>query len=202
MAAGDIWRIAFEGALANQLTVNIWHVKFKSVGASIAGAVTYLDTNLYQLLKTYQATSQVGYTVHAVQLASAPPVYDTTITATGTVVTELLPPQIAMIASLRTGIAGRSYRGRLYLPGFTEATASGGGVDVVAKAAIQGYFDDLVAAIGSGGSDTDYEWGVWSPKLGGASPPYNLSAGWHAITEVIVRGNWGVQRRRGVGFGA
>lgn len=38
-----------------------------------------------------------------------------------------LPPDVAVVASLRTGLPGRSKRGRLYLGGFVESSLAAGG---------------------------------------------------------------------------
>lgn len=205
MAANDIWRLAFSGVCpVNQLYVNIWHIKFKTGSSTPAGAVTYINTNFYQLFKTKVIGSWLLSAVHGRQLAVPAPVYDTSFTIQGTEAgSEGLPPQNAMVVSLRTGIAGRSYRGRLYLGGFGEASQSNGAFAAGYVSAIQTYLDDLVAALGSGGSNTDYEWGIWSRKNGGEDPgPYNLAAGWTPITEAIVRGSVFTQRRRTLGVGA
>lgn len=202
MAIGDIWRIAFVGTNVSQEYVNIWHVKFKSVGATVPGAVTKIKTDFYDLFKTKCATNFILTNYHAVQLASPAPVVDGTCSVTGTDASNAMPPQVALVASLRTGIAGRSYRGRLYLAGLCEANNEGIPV-AAAVSAIQTYFDDLVASIGSGGASSDYEWGVWSKKLGFTAPStYNLAAGWHPVTSVVVRSIWNTQRRRATGVGA
>lgn len=203
MAIGDIWHIAAIGKWNLQQYVDSFHIKFLSVGATPAGAVSYLNTNYFQLVKTKQSAGLTGYTIHAVQLMNAPPVYDTTISADGTSgLTEPLPNVVAIVASLRTGYAGRSFRGRKYLAGFTEGQ-NDTTVDDTLRGALQTYFDDLVAGIGEGGASTDYQWGVWSRKLGQPSPgSWNYAAGWKPITEVIVRDDWGTQRRRRFGVGA
>lgn len=203
MAVGDIWRLAFVGVTAYQEWCNIWHVKFKSIAATPAGAATAIDTNFYTLMAASKWGGGIALQrVEGRQLAWPQPTYDAAMVRTGVVAGDMLPTQIAMVATLRTGMAGRSYRGRLYLNGFTEGQQSASAWDVALVAAIQTYFDDLVAAYGSGGADPDYEWGVWSKKLGEpALHTYNLLAGWHPITEVAVRGTTYTQRRRTIGVG-
>lgn len=205
MAANDIWRLAWQGVCpTNQEYVNVWHIKFKSGAATVAGAVSYINTNFYDLVKANQTPAFLLSSVHGRQLAVPAPVDDVAISVQGTDSgPEGLPPQSAMVISLRTGIAGRSYRGRLYLGGFGEDKQANGGWIAGLLSGMQTYVDDLVAALGSGGSNSDYEWGVWSRVLGGDDPgPYNLSAGWHAITSGIVRPTVYTQRRRTLGVGA
>lgn len=43
----------------------------------------------------------------------------------GSIVSAGFPPQVAAVASLRTAVAGRSYRGRMYVPGIPRAYSSG-----------------------------------------------------------------------------
>lgn len=47
--------------------------------------------------------------------------------STGTGVGSSLPPQSAVVISLRSNLAGRSYRGRMYVPGILELQADDGG---------------------------------------------------------------------------
>lgn len=204
MAIGDIWRFAFEGVLLGQSYVNVFHIKFLSVGATPAGATGIIDTDLYSLYVAARCTNDFHFSgIHGRQLAVPAPTYDGAYSLAGGVSTDNLPPQSALVATLRTGYAGRTKRGRLYLGGFSEALQVDGQWDASFVAAMQTYFDDMVAALGLGGSNTDYQWGVWSRKLGGEDPgPYNLAAGWTPISSVVVRPIVYTQRRRTIGVGA
>lgn len=202
MAIGDIWRLSYEGFNYYGAVVNLIHVKFLSVGATPAGADSYFRTNLWELVKTYQQSVFGWQKVHGRQLAVPAGVYDAAYAVNGSLAGEGLPHQCAMVATLRTGFVGRRKRGRLYLAGFGEAKQANGGWDAAMVAAIQTYFDDLVAGVGLGGSSTDYQWGVWSRVNGGEDPgPYNLAAGWTPVSSVVVRNTVYSQRRRVVGVG-
>lgn len=204
MATGDIWRLAFSGLTIAQQYVNIWHVRFKTESATPAGAKAYIDTNFYQLMKANGTGTSWGVGVCSGRRLSVPQLtYEGTLSAAGQTAGDMLPPQNALVVSLRTGIAGRARRGRLYLGGFLESKQLDGGWDQTMVNAYQQYFDDIVAAIGSGGSNADYEWGVWSRTLGGDDPgPYDLAAGFRPITETVVRNVVYTQRRRTIGVGA
>lgn len=52
------------------------------------------------------------------------PEFSTGLTVVGTAVGDVLPPQTAMCITLRTALAGRGFRGRVYLPGWAEAASS------------------------------------------------------------------------------
>lgn len=204
MATGDIWRLAMQGSWNAQQYVNIWHIRFKSEAATPAGATAHILTNFYDLFKTADVSSSWGLSiVHGRKLAVPALLYEAAITSFGANAGDMMPTQCAMVCTLRTGIAGRSRRGRLYLGGFLETAHADSAWSLVRTNAIQQYFDDLVAAIGSGGSNPDYEWGVWSRTLGGEDPgPYDLVAGFRPITEVVCRRTVYTQRRRTVGVGA
>jgi len=97
----------------------------------------------------------------------------------------MLPPQLALVVTLRTLKAGRSFRGRVYLAGFTEGQNTGGGqIDANCMTAA----DAFVTALGAptlNGSETTL--GVCSRTLLETNP----------VTSIVVRdAQWDVQRRR------
>lgn len=203
MATGDVWRLSFEGLIQAQQMINTWHIRMKSGSGTPLGAVAYLNTNFYQLIKTNLSNAWSISVVHGFQYVDPANLYEQLLSIpAGSLSSESLPPQDAAVATLRTGIAGRSRRGRHYWAGLTESSQNHGAIDSAWVAAVQTYYDDLVAALGSGGSNADYEWGVWSKKLGEPSPHvYNLTSGFRPITEVVVRDIVRSQRRRQLGAG-
>jgi hypothetical protein len=127
------------------------------------------------------------------------PEYSGTVTgAVGNGSAEMLPKQVSLVATLRTALAGRSYRGRVYVPGFTESANSAGGVASVTAMSIA---EGLVGNIRSGMAGLDLLMGVVSTRFNGAPRLINV------ITDVVsvqVRDNqWDNQRRRNIpGIGA
>lgn len=82
------------------------------------------------------------------------------------------PPQIAVVASLRTGGAGRSFRGRLFTPYrsanvLPSGVVQGAGQAAVAAAVIAARTAIVTACASSGVTAV---WVVWSPKLGSGTP--------------------------------
>jgi hypothetical protein len=104
----------------------------------------------------------------------------------------LLPPNIALVASLRTGRPGASYRGRLYLGGMSSVVLNAGDGRVLAAARLAAAtrLADFLTTIN--GQDTPLngvpklKYGVYSRKLGTIRP----------ITQVSVDNVFDVQRRR------
>jgi hypothetical protein len=66
---------------------------------------------------------------------------------------EALPQNTAYLIKKRSGIAGRRFQGRMYLPGVRESVVSSGGIlDSTWQAAVQGFMNQWLTAIeGVGG---------------------------------------------------
>lgn len=97
----------------------------------------------------------------------------------GTLDTEAMPNNVVLCVSFRTGLSGRSYRGRNYVPGLTVT-------GVVGNFVTQVFADDMVAAYTEllvATSTGEWTWGVAShfsagvPRIEGVITP---------ITSVVV----------------
>jgi hypothetical protein len=71
----------------------------------------------------------------------------------GTLVSQCLPGNVAFCVSLRSGLSGRSARGRWYWAGLVEAQVAGNVVDAGAVAAIVSAMDGLLTAVTGIGAD-------------------------------------------------
>lgn len=105
---------------------------------------------------------------------------------TGTSGSATLPPEIAVCVSLLTNTAGRSGRGRMYLPAPVVATSDNKGLLSTGQ---QDMIKQWAAAFFGGintQAGTDLNCVVWSRKTGQT----------HSITRVSVGNQFDVQRRR------
>lgn len=195
MAQGDVWRLSFIGSHSGtELAVMTMHIQMKTGNGTFSGAASYLTTNLIQLLKTKQANTFRWDEVRGLTVNTSPPradLYNTGYPIACTLAADELAHQVAMVVSTKTQYAGRSYRGRNYIPALAETQMTTGLFLNADVDAIQTYYDDLVAALGASGSNADYMWVVWSDRL---------QAG-NGVTDTIVRNIPGVIRRRRVGVG-
>lgn len=195
MATNDIWRLSLIGSHSGtEVAIITMHIKMKTGSGTFAGACAYLKTNLIDLVKTKQANTFRWDEIRGLTVNLTPPVadlYNTGFPITGQSATEEPPHQVAAVVSVKTAYAGRSYRGRNYLPALPETCWVAGLLESTTGNALQTYYDDLVAAIGASGSNADYMWVVWSEKLQQAN----------GVTDTIVRDVPGVVRRRRVGVG-
>lgn len=195
MAQDDVWRLTFIGSYGGtELAMITMHIKMKTGNGTFAGACAYLSTNLIDLLKTKQTTSFRWDEIRGLTVNTTPPradLYNTGYPRSGTDAGDPNVHQVALVVSTKTAYAGRSYRGRNYIPALQEGNVTFGLFTNTVVDAIQVYYDDLVAALGASGSNADYMWGVWSERL----------QQFNGITDTIVRNIPGVIRRRRVGVG-
>lgn len=195
MATNDVWRLSCVGSHAGtEIAVITLHIKMLSANGTFDGAAAYIKTNLLSLVKTYQSDTFrwdkiVGLTANTTPKVSGE--YTTGFPVAGSAINEEPAHQVAVVVAEKTQYAGRSYRGRHFLPAMSESAWTAGLLDTTVKNALQTYYDDLVAALGLGGSNADYQWVVWSEKLNVATP----------VSLAVVRNIPGVIRRRRVGVG-
>lgn len=102
----------------------------------------------------------------------------------GTVAGDILPASVSYCVTLRTALAGRSFRGRYYQWGFTEAQNGAGGVPV---SAVQTSTVAFVTAVGNALQSNGLTPAVLSRKL-------LLGTAWSSPTGRTLL--WTTQRRR------
>ena len=113
------------------------------------------------------------------------PLIESNVASPGTGAGDLLVRAASIVVTMRTALAGRSFRGRSYVPGFNEAQ---NGVDGTIAPAASAAAAAWIGAIRTAATARGHTLSVGSPKLGTSQP----------VTAQLVRDNvWDVQRRRG-----
>lgn len=112
---------------------------------------------------------------------NVPPVGFVASTATAAVAGTAPPvhaPQVCVVASLRTGSAGRSYRGRVYVPYRGSHIAPSGAVDGSGVVAAGSFANRLQYQVRTAllAQSISASWNVWSKKLAAGIP----------ITQILV----------------
>lgn len=207
-AVNVLHAIAPAGFVVNQTTTNSLGTAIKASFGSTWGTVCANTTQL------------VRVTLRDKRIANAAEFLDTGAAALGTVVgAEPLPPQTALCITLRTAQSGKSFRGRVYLGGATEAdNAAGGVISATGQTAAINFVTGIQTALTNNGSlqlavatraaeqtvvnaTTTHTDGTTTvkrlytvqAKAGNATP----------VTVIQSRGtNWETQRRRNNGRGA
>lgn len=195
MAVGEVYRASVVGSHSGtEQAIVTWHFRMLT-GADPTGTIgLYLKTYWCDLVKTKQSTLFRWDQINFLRVNASPPIsstYSTAFPIAGTSSGAEWAHQVAVVVTHRTQYAGRSYRGRHYLPAIDPTLFAAGLLGVATKNALQTYYDDIVAAVGSGGANTDIRWVVWSQKL----------LTYTDVTDTVVRDNPGVIRRRRIGTG-
>lgn len=111
------------------------------------------------------------------------PSFETLIASNGHENSHPLPPSVALVATLRTALGGRRHRGRIYLPGYTEASNTSAGLCDSTTAA--GSLAGLLAAKAA--------WFGHDVRIGVFSRVANTIT---EVTAITVNTEWDTQRRR------
>ena len=195
MATGEVYRASVVGShLGTEVAVVTWHFRMLSEANPTNTIGLYLKTYWVDLIKTKQSNTFRWDSIDLLLVNASPPKSDQYITAfpiLGTDVTAEVGHQLSVVVTHKTQYAGRSYRGRHYIPAIGGDQWTAGLLSTTCRNAVQTYYDDIVAAVGSGGANTDIRWVVWSQKL----------LTYTDVNNTIVRTVPGVIRRRRVGVG-
>lgn len=173
--------------------VNVLHYIVPGAQVVTAATATDLATDIATpfvsgALDTWIADqiSIARITVRDIRTANQPE-YSSTVSAAGLSSTDMLPPGTSLVATFRTALAGRSYRGRFYMPGWAEtANTAAGTADAGAVGDLETWLQAISSVTVEGNA---WALGVMSTVLGETNP----------VTAIEVRDSvWDSQRRRAV----
>lgn len=183
---GQLYALNVLGVVAN--AVAITQALTNTVGAAVKAAFT--SSSLNGGVGTAITLANVG--LRDIRTANQAEFLDSGGAVAGTSAGDLLPPQTALVVTLRTAQAGRSFRGRVYLPGFTEGVNTPGGASSWVTAPVT-FITAIKSALVTSGMDL----GVLSRPAPDALPP--RSGFVTTVTSIVVRDAvWDTQRRRAV----
>ena len=125
-------------------------------------------------------------TVRDIRTANLPE-FGAVVAAPGTSASDVLPLQTSLVATFRTALAGRSFRGRYYQGGWAEnANGASGTADPTAASDLETFLTNIANPTVQGNL---WALAVMSPTLGESNP----------VTAIDVRDAvWDTQRRRAV----
>lgn len=159
---------------------NIWHML--NTADTLADAQSCVDAlrDFYTSIAAfYNSTTSISMGENVVEVGTTPPVVYATLVRSlvGTGGTAQAPYQLANVCSLRTGFAGRSYRGRIYLGPMSDTALNGAVLNGALVTTINTALATLIAA-------EDVR--VYSEKVPVSTP----------VTSATNNGNVETQRRR------
>lgn len=126
---------------------------------------------------------------------------------------DMLPPQCALVTTLKTATIGRTHRGRFYAGGFGEGDQSGGIWNVQLTDAITTAWGTFFTAYGSAAPTSGFKLGIWSYRTASGCTQSPTGSGhvrvespnpaqaFTPVTSLLVRNTVYTQRRRVAGVG-
>lgn len=130
VAAGNIIELKIFNQQGAQVSVNVCHFQVASTGgASLSDLVlaNSLGTGVAPLYKAWMPSTALHLGVRVQIIQPLPvPVYQrsTSNAGVGARAADGLAPQLAIVTTKRTALAGRQFRGRIYYPFFAEDQSS------------------------------------------------------------------------------
>jgi len=176
------------------LGANVWNFTFAS-GAPSTADLTNLGTTIADVwVENFAPLVPQGVVLASIELTSltseAAP-YDLVIVAEqGEVATPVLPANVTLAVSMRTGTTGRSRRGRFYWIQLGESQVGGNTVETSVLNGIRTACETLQAAV----QVEEWNWSILSRVTGGVQRPEGVTfpiTAW-GFTDALVD----TQRRR------
>lgn len=230
MAVGDVWKLTSKQTLYGQQIMNTAYFATKTVGQRTVSECLALADAWKELWRVRQMDAIAYTTWEMREVYSVFVTYDTsqrrrtgglvfdgahTGTLTGAGTQAETPPQIAMVVTWLSGIAGRSNRGRSYLAAQNNEQITAGRFSSLHVTNVGSDLTTWMGLYGPAGTNALWQQYIWSdqiaygwrpPKRGELNPvriasPSPQTAG-RPVTGFKVREVAFTQRRRTVGFGA
>lgn len=185
LSAGDVYEVVTTQTFSGSTFLNVIHVQCLIAITGAQAKFQTLADDLKEMQRTSQSSSLSYTTWRAFQVSGAGISYSTTTcrrsggdiyegnhtgTLTGST-TGSAPASsfVALVSALKTGLAGRSRRGSMYLGGHDQNNLSGTDRDYWAAAflttlgtAQTTFFNKYK---GTGGTSPDFKWVVWSKLI-------------------------------------
>jgi len=192
MATGDIWRVSIEGEALTDSFVNVLHYQ---EGFGWDGDLASLAQGIWDGIgATYVAMLADSYTATNLSLrgvTNPTQGFDLALSDPGTQTGDRLPTQTAGVITWRTGLIGRSYRGRSYIGPMVETVSNGGYISSPQLAVMDTFADAAKTIIEALPGTGVLQLGVYSRKL----------SQFTAVTAHESQQIMGTQRRRRPGVG-
>lgn len=198
VVAGDIVRVRVICSYKNQIGLNIRYWRCNSIvnaGVTDLEIATQISSDIDTLYREV-LSAQAFYEGVGVQIIS-PVKREEFVVLThrgaGLVAGDPMPTQVCGLIKMTTGFAGRSKRGRMYIPFPGEASSEEDQAYPTAQyvtdiQAIGDYFTDIIT-FEVGANEALGHWWLFNPN--------SEVPGGTGVTAAIARRNWATQRRRG-----
>lgn len=178
----------------DQYCYNVHHFSVTAVavaGVTEVDCLAHLDDAVHTAYKGLLATncSYHGAKIQVIKPNRLDPAFRTTRQGAGTIAGDAMPPQVAGVVNLKTGLASRATRGRFYLPASSEADNAATAVPSAGYLTAVNTLCNALFTIGNvvvGGFTLTLDWVLYSRSL-------NDDFG---IIQYTPRTRWGTMRSR------
>lgn len=198
MAVNDIYRIEVYQNIGSELTLNVFHLRETvSVTPPERGADTCIQiaADLYALWADIMSEDWRVTTIKARRVAPSGGIPQTVVfggaeAIIGTLESEVVPSQAAILMSLYSDTSDRTGRGRQYLPGCAESAQNEGQLTEAAYNVVDTSLTDFYEAEKGpiAGGTGKYRFNIWAaPRVG---------SGDYDVQTAYMHPNLATQRRR------
>lgn len=168
MAIGDLWRIAFEYSFWGQNCVNVMHFQQKvslprDDAQGVADVACTVMRDVYApLLCRQQRGLTWGATVSQISRLAGDGAQASIIFGDGGVDTPPISSMLAAVLRLRTGLADKTRRGRIFIAGIAQVSTTGNNLNPGGTAAMEGFMARLQTNFMGNAPVTGLQLGVFS----------------------------------------
>lgn len=202
VAIGEIYQLTVVGNAAGQAVETVIHFRERSNTSTPAQLKASAEA-FVSLMRPLQSSGLLYN--HFVLKQMTPVPFDEVVWTSATldhglVGNPLANNTLAMVFTKRTGLAGKSHRGRIYIGGLPDNFVAGQVVSAAGIAAATTFAAGVITGFDDAtGADPHLAIGLYSRVIGGSSP-FTL-AGWQAVSRLDLQVILGNQRRRRFGVG-
>lgn len=199
MAIGDVFKLAVVNSFNGDMINTFHYEQLTEAGGNPAEALaTAFVTEALPAYQTYLSDRIVTTVIEVRQVLNGAASFDVTLNENGDAPTgDLVPQWTGPIISWRTGFAGRSFRGRTYLPPCSEADQDAGEISAVLRTQVISVANALIGfeTVGNG----NWGLGIFSTVTNGAPRPTPIFT---PVTGFVVPTTMGTVQRRKPGRGS
>jgi hypothetical protein len=200
-AVGEIYQYTFQQLLDGQVMENVIHFRARASAPTDADLKQSAEEwlGIFKNMQTTFVTYPQVIIKQMTPIAFDEILFTPAVNVQGTQATNYHNSTVAIVITKRTGTAGGTHRGRLYVGGSPSTWGTDRLTIAPGPATVGTFAGQALAKFGEGGTDPTICAGIYSRVIGG-SVPFTL-AGWQPITKWDPQQIYGNQRRRRVGVG-
>jgi hypothetical protein len=196
-----IVRAILKMRLHGQLVENVFYLRTKNADIPDTEIAASARDDIWRLLNDEVSEELTCETISVQEIFPvARDPYELAVAEVGAQVGNAIPTSVAAVASMKTGFAGKSKRGRKYIAGLLMSNCENSVIDDARYASLQAVLNNINANFQASNALKNLTWGVLHTRAGGAPVPLAAES-YTPVTSVILRRVLGTMRSRIPGHG-